>query len=295
MKSLWVLGAVRLPIRLFRASAGGSLARLIVALFLLCTIAGPLAGEESGSPPALSRTDGQVLPPPPPQVEPEEGQRIFDEHRQACDGPCVTSFGQVLGMADTAEARSNCTSTCLHRAFSFLDLETSAVVVSGQPSPAGRSQQYLGITYQCVAYARYWWLKNLGLTFGDVGNAHQIFYLTEGLNPRTGERIPLGRSVNGQARRPPQRGDLVIYAANRAHPDWRAGHVAVVVDVDRDQGLVALAEENYDNRPWQNPQAFARRIQLFEINGDFTLLDVPDSSRRSPQGGRIIGWVYPAL
>ncbi len=271
-----------------RALAGASLAGLIVAVLLFIMIAQPLAGEESGSPPALPGTDGLVLPPPPPKVGPEEGRRIFDEHRQACGGPCVTPFGQVLGMADAAEARSNCTSTCLHRAFSFLDLETGDLLVSSQPSSEGRSQ-YIGITYQCVAYARYWWLKNLGLTFGDVENAHQIFYLTEALNPRTGERIPLGRSVNGQARRPPQRGDLVIYAANRAHPDWRAGHVAVVVEVDREQGLVALAEENYDNRPWQNPEAFARRIQLFEINGDFTLLDVPDSSRRSPRGGRIIG------
>ncbi len=283
-----------LPILSLGVSAGAPLARLIVAVLLLITLAGPLAAEEVGGPPPLPRTDGQDLPPLPAQFGREEGQRIFDEHRQACDGPCVTPFGQVLGMADTAEARSNCTSTCLHRAFSFLDLETGTVAVSSQPSPQGGSQ-YLGITYQCVAYARYWWLKNLGLTFGDVDNAHRIFYLTEGLNPRTGERIPLGRSVNGQARRPPQRGDLVIYAANRDHPDWRAGHVAVVVDVDREQGLVALAEENYDNRPWRNPQAFARRIQLFEINDDFTLLDVPDDSRRSPRGGRIIGWVYPAL
>lgn len=266
--------------------------RLIVAILLLISIARPLSGDALGAPPDLPRTDGQGLLPPPPKASPEEGERLFDEHRHACEGPCVTPFGQVLGIADSAEARSNCTSACLHLEFSFLDLETGTVSVSSQPSPEGNSN-YIGITYQCVAYARYWWLKNLTLTFGDVENAHQILYLTEGINPRTGGRVPLGRSVNGHARRPPQRGDLVIYAANRSNPDWRSGHVAVVVDVDRELGLVALAEENYDNRPWQDPQAFARRIQLFEINGHFTLLDVPDNSRRSPQGGLIIGWVYP--
>ena len=35
---------------------------------------------------------------------------------------------------------------------------------------------------------------------------------------------------------------------NRTDPEWRHGHVAVVVAVDLDQGHVALAEENYDNQ-----------------------------------------------
>jgi hypothetical protein len=281
-----------LPIISIRTPVGPFIHRLIVAILLLNSIAWPVSGDALGVPPDLPRTDGQGLPPPPPRVAIAEGLRFLDENRQACEGPCVTPFGQVLGIADRVEARSNCKSNCLHLAFSFLDLETGSVSISNQSSPAG-NENYIGITYQCVAYARYWWMKNLTLTFGDVDNAHQIFYLTEGNNPRTGERVSLGRSVNGQARRPPQRGDLVIYAASRSDPDWRSGHVAVVVDVDRELGLVALAEENYDNRPWQNPQAFSRRIQLFEINGVYTLVDVPENTRHNPQGGQIIGWVYP--
>ncbi len=53
-----------------RAPAGVPLARLIVAVFLLIAIARPLAGEVLGSPFALPRTNGQVLPPPPPKVGP---------------------------------------------------------------------------------------------------------------------------------------------------------------------------------------------------------------------------------
>lgn len=136
-------------------------------------------------------------------------------------------------------------------------------------------------------------MKNRFLTFGDVDIAHDILYLTEATDPRTGAIVPLGRSLNGTAHRPPERGDLLVDLADREDPEWRAGHVAVVVDVDREQGLVALAEENYDNRPRENPQAFARRIQMFEINGRFTLLDVQPNSRSSADGGRIAGWVYP--
>ncbi len=119
--------------------------------------------------------------------------------------------------------------------------------------------------------------------------------MTEGSDIRTHETIPLARSVNGTARRPPQRGDLLIYAADRSDPEWRHGHVAVVVAVDLERGQVALAEENYDNRPWQQPQGFARQIQLFEVGGRYTLLDVPMTTHRNEEGGRITGWIYPQI
>ena len=60
----------RLPIMSIRAPAGVSLARLIVAVFLLIAIARPLAGEVLGNPLAPPRTNGQILPPPPPKVGP---------------------------------------------------------------------------------------------------------------------------------------------------------------------------------------------------------------------------------
>ena len=74
---------------------------------------------------------------------------------------------------------------------------------------------------------------------------------------------------------------------------WRHGHVAVVVAVDLEQGNVALAEENNDSQPWQNPQAFARQIRLFEVGGRYTLLDVSPTASRNAEGGRIAGWLYP--
>ena len=80
---------------------------------------------------------------------------------------------------------------------------------------------------------------------------------------------------------------------NRTDPEWRHGHVAVVMAVDLEQGHVAVAEENYDNQPWQNPQAFARQIRLFEVGGRYTLLDVPPTASRNTEGGRIAGWLYP--
>jgi hypothetical protein len=48
-----------------------------------------------------------------------------------------------------------------------------------------------------------------------------------------------------------------------------------------------------DNQAWQNPQAFARQIRLFEVGGRYTLLDVAPTASRNAEGGRIAGWLYP--
>ncbi len=272
--------------------AARRLAPLLAALLLVALGSTPLGARDQPSPPSLPRTDGQELPAPAPPLGQIEGLRLFVEAKRACDGPCVTPFGQVLGMADGAPAHSNCITGCIRPEYHFLDLETGQAEVRST-NVATEPWRYVGITYQCVGYARLWWMKNRNLTFGDVDDAQSILYLTEGANARTGEPVPLGRSVNGTARRPPQRGDLVVYAADRADPEWRYGHVAVVVAVDLERGMVSLAEENYDNAPWLDPHTFARQVRLFEINGRYTLLDLPDNAWRNTTGGRITGWLYP--
>lgn len=117
--------------------------------------------------------------------------------------------------------------------------------------------------------------------------------LTEGTDIRSKESFPLARSINGTAQRPPQRGDLVVYSPDREDPTWRHGHVAVVVATDTEQVIVSLAEENYDNEPWDDPEAYSRQIRLFQVGGRYVLLDVPPGAEENPEGGRISGWIYP--
>ncbi len=271
------------------APAAGLGARIGLLCLLLAT--GAVESRDPPSVPDLPHTDGGALSAPPSAPGLLDWPRLLAESGRACDGPCVTPFGQVLGVADGAEARSNCVSNCLRLQRRFLDLASGGVSIPDAAPAAGSA--YVGLTYQCVGFARLWWMKNRGLTFGDVDIAADILSLTEGQDLKTGASVPLGRSLNGTARRTPERGDLLIYDADPEDPEWRAGHVAVIVAVDREQGLVALAEENYDNRPWQDPSAYARRIPLFEVQGRFTLLDVAPDRRSNPNGGRIAGWVYP--
>lgn len=240
----------------------------------------------------LPHTDGADLGRRAPAPDPVERLRRLYAALRACDGPCVTPFGTRLGAADGVEARSNGVSNCLRLEYSFVDRATGQFQTA-RKSPDPQRFEFAGVTDQCVEYARRWWIRHRALTFGDVPTAADIFTLTEGQRLPDRDAVPLGRSLNGAARRSPRRGDLVVYAPDQADPEWRFGHVAVVVGVDAEQGWVALAEENYDNRPWRDPASDARRIRLFAVGGRYTLVDVSPGRFQNPDGGRIAGWVYP--
>lgn len=228
----------------------------------------------------------------PPAAARPDSARIQAAQR-ACDGPCVTPFGTPLGRAAGIEARSNCVSACLRLEASFVDPASGRIQAERLAAARPAGLEYAGVTYQCVEYARRWWIQALGLTFGDVPTAADMLALAEGKRLADQAVVPLGRALNGESRRAPRRGDLLIYAADPDVPDWRFGHVAVVVDIDLDQGWAALAEQNYDNRPWSDPERHARRIQLARVGGRYTLLDLAPGQRDHPEGGRIAGWIYP--
>lgn len=278
--------------------------RLIALLLILGILFNSGAADaESSTTPVLPRptaandaelpyTDGFGLLPKLPAFTAVESTAYLTAGKQACDSHCVTPFGQVLGVADHVTSYSNCVSTCIRPEFSFLDLKTGGVTVH-KDDPKNSQLHYIGVTYQCVEYARKWWMKNKDITFGSIDSAYEILYLTEGEQIRTQQSFPLARSINGTAQRAPRRGDLVVYYPDRDDPEWRHGHVAVVVATDLEAGTVALAEENYDNALWQDPKAFARQIRLFNVGGRYTLLDVPVNSATNPKGGRISGWIYP--
>ncbi|HRZ39360.1 MAG TPA: amidase, partial [Candidatus Paceibacterota bacterium] len=105
----------------------------------------------------LPHTDGFGLLPKPPAFSQEDSDRLFAEGKRTCDGPCVTPFGTVLGVADGAEGRSNCVSTCIRPEYSFLDRTSGAVSVHAD-DPKQENLRYIGVTYQCVEYARKWWM-----------------------------------------------------------------------------------------------------------------------------------------
>lgn len=241
----------------------------------------------------LPNTDGYGLLAKPAPLPEALSKQAYAQAKQFCDTGCATPAGKLLGVADQVPGYSNCQSTCARSEFSFMDLRSKVISLHEKP-PADKQLHYVGLSYQCVEYARRWWMTNLGITFGDVDSAHDILYLTEGENIHTDGKFPLARSINGTAKRPPKRGDLLIYYPNPADPKWRHGHVAVVVGVDLQHGWVNVAEQNYNNLPWAQPNQYARQLRLFEVGGRYHIADVASDKTRNPAGGLVSGWIYPA-
>jgi len=240
----------------------------------------------------LPNTDGHGLWQKPPLPSRQESKKIHNQGQLACQMGCVTPAGQLLGAVDDVRAFSNCNSMCVGSEFSYLNLKNRVVSIY-KADPRDEDQYYIGLTYQCVEYARRWWMKNEGITFGDIESAYEIMYLEEGKDIYTRRNFPLARSVNGSARRAPQRGDLLIYYPNKDDPKLQYGHVAVIVDVDLEKGVISLAEQNYNNLAWEQPEKYARQIRLYATGGRYKVIDTGSSADNS-SGGIIAGWVYPA-
>ena len=240
---------------------------------------------------AKDYTDGTGVLPVPAGLSQAEVARLFEKGKKACAINCQSRFGTLLGIADGAAGKSNCSSACIDPEYSFLNLTTGEITVHTK-DPKDSNLHYIGVIYQCIEYARKWWMINKGISFNSVDSAYEIFYLPTIFNIRTKATTPLARSVNGSAKRPPRKGDLVIYYPDRTIPRWFYGHVAVVVDTNLEQGNIAIAEQNFLNKAWDNPKAYSRKLQLIKNNDHYTLED-PSEYKKNNSGGIIAGWVYP--
>lgn len=168
----------------------------------------------------------------------------------ACTRDCATPWGETLGAASGVPAYSNCSAACF------------------VPLPHRESGTFTGIRWQCVEYARRWWLLNRGVFFGDVDVAADLWLKVDTITRASdGGTQPLETHPNGDGA-PPQVGDLLVYGREYL----RTGHLAVVVAVDAQQGRLDVAEQNFLNRPW--PAAdHARSVELLERSGRWWVLD----------------------
>jgi len=241
---------------------------------------------------SIPHTDGKGLPVKLPPLSESEKPHSSAEKLSFCSQECVTPFGQFLGEADGVKAYSNCQSTCVKPEYSFLNLKTKESSIHSSSS-FNEDHHYIGVVHQCVEYARKWWMLQHGITFGSIDSAFEIIYLTHGKDIYTNKEFSLGRSVNGSAKRAPKRGDLLIYSANRKDINWQHGHVAVVVNVDLDSGTLAVAEENYNNRPWDDPKKYSRKIKISKTKNGYQVDDLDIHQQDPTKLGKISGWIYP--
>jgi glutathionylspermidine amidase/synthetase len=194
------------------------------------------------------------------QVDPAAAALIPAE----CQSDCVMPFGMKLGNARGVSAYSNCSSACID----------PAPIMTPHP---GGEPVYTGIGWQCVEYARRYWLKRYGGVFGSVDTAADMWaQVREIRDPRSGAVVAV-KAIPNRGSELPEVGDLLIYAVDDSDPGLRFGHVAVVVRTgDR---TLDVAEQNWENQHWGG-KSYARRLSLRTEKRGLT------DSR-----GRILGWL----
>ncbi|ETW08748.1 hypothetical protein H310_01267 [Aphanomyces invadans] len=112
---------------------------------------------------------------------------------------------------------------------------------------------YTGAKWQCVEYARRYWIINRGLYLPSIPHAAHIWtrvtHVSTLDNPH--RRVALQKLPNFGTHMPVV-GDLLVY---KSTPGQYVGHVAVVVDVlekKPDRWVVHVAEQNqYNDRMWK--------------------------------------------
>ncbi len=135
--------------------------------------------------------------------------------------------------------------------------------------PDGDSGQ---LEEQCVVFARRWLCENLGLVYGDVAVAADIWDKIDSYTRlRDGARLAVENVLNG-AVAPPMVGDLLVYSEKY----FATGHVAVVAEV-HDDGRVGVLERNFHHSK-ADPRA-ARPIPVVRNQQRYWLLD-----------GYLLGW-----
>ena len=109
---------------------------------------------------------------------------------------------------------------------------------------------YSGQKYECVEYARRWYITQRGVTFRSVNNALSLLTLSSMTDGK--KRYPV---INAEDEYPLV-GDIVLFRPSRENSYY--GHVAIVVRVQGDRAY--LGEQNYSSTRWEND--YSRSIPI---------------------------------
>ena len=141
---------------------------------------------------------------------------------------------------------------------------------------------YYGVKYQCVEFSRRWLIHALGVTFGDVGMAYEIFELPYATRISDRSRIPWNNIRNGTSPRPVP-GSVLIWEEGG---EFRhTGHVAIVTEVS--DNWVRVAEQNVEDVFWPDGRDYAREL-IAEYNKENDTFYIHEVWGR--HGGEVLGW-----
>ncbi|CAK4083137.1 unnamed protein product [Aphanomyces euteiches] len=121
---------------------------------------------------------------------------------------------------------------------------------------------YMGYKWQCVEYARRYWVKKRDIYLPSIPHAAHIWTRVTHVKKLDDSSIVPLRKLPNHGTEKPDVGDLLVY---KSTPGQYVGHVAVVVDVlEKQPGhwVVHVAEQNqYNNRMWKGDN-YADELKL---------------------------------
>jgi len=109
-----------------------------------------------------------------------------------------------------------------------------------------------GIHYQCVEFARRYYIKMYHVTFPEVDNAYELFDLNHAIDLSTKKKIRFQRITNSIDQMP-QQGDLIIWKPEGRYST--TGHVAIMKEIVN-RSIVTVMEQNGSTKNGQ------RNIQI---------------------------------
>lgn len=216
---------------------------------------------------------------------------ISDHCKDTAQSKCATPYGEKLGKSYGVVAYSNCRPECVNR---------ESNEIPNKEAQATNKKIFTGLKWQCVEFARRWWITKFGITFGSVETANEIFDLNSAEKLKDKRKIKL-RKENNNSKVAPKVGDLIIYKKITFDNSFPYGHVAVAVNINLKDGYLDLAESNYNNTHWEVSDKYARRIKLEVVDNKYVLYDIdyskynPKNKDNKAKANLFLGWVSPGI
>ena len=190
-------------------------------------------------------------------------------HTQIGNGKerCATTFGTHIGFVTGVPAYSNCTDIIKSDFDNIISFKGKTIVS--------------GTQWQCVEYARRYLITKLGVTFGSVKGAEDVFALktAESIqNGKNGKNYKFKSFKNGLKytnENEPKVNDVIIWARNV--DDTPYGHIAVILKIEDCQ--IFIGEQNW-NDVWMSP-SYSRILTLNKNNNKCNIED---------ENNKILGW-----
>jgi len=135
------------------------------------------------------------------------------------------------------------------------------------PTTHKKNGIYYGQSWQCIEYARRYWIEMFGVTFKQITNAYELMKITFCTAIHTGKKEPV-KVCHNHSPYQPLIGSLLVWMKDSKN---QYGHVAVITGIT----------PTYIHITQQNKKDVHRRIPWYYHNG--YVIDDP----------HVLGWITP--